>query len=158
MEEANTMGIDNGNESRHSLPMGVGNDKRVDRKDEASSDCSDNVFWESSGREMVEQNWVFNLQTANRKNRTNKIYVWAIPNATLQELFVQMDSDLGCEVTCDVRTIKEYIPAISFVKKMCVTNGQRGTNCGGILGPQRTKFNVSYCSTFKHVYTRKQKR
>ena len=27
---------------------------------------------------------------------------------TLKELFVQMDSDLGCEVTCDVRTIKEY--------------------------------------------------
>jgi len=38
-----------------------------------------------------------------------KFIVWAIPSATLKELFVQMDSDLGCEVTCDVRTIKEYL-------------------------------------------------
>jgi len=37
-----------------------------------------------------------------------KLIVRAIPNATLKELFVQMDSDMGCEVTCDVRTIKEY--------------------------------------------------
>jgi len=34
--------------------------------------------------------------------------VQAIPNATLKELFVQIDFDLGCEVTCDVRTIQEY--------------------------------------------------
>jgi len=33
--------------------------------------------------------------------------VRAIPNATLNKLFVQIDSDLGCEVTCDGRTIKE---------------------------------------------------
>ena len=32
MEEAKKMGPDDNNESRHSLPMGVGNDKRVDRK------------------------------------------------------------------------------------------------------------------------------
>jgi len=37
-----------------------------------------------------------------------KFIVRAILNATLKELFVQMDSDLGCEVTCDVRAIKEY--------------------------------------------------
>ena len=37
-----------------------------------------------------------------------KFIVRAIPNATLKELFVQMNSDLGCEVTCDVKTIKEY--------------------------------------------------
>ena len=37
------------------LPMGVGNDKRVDRKNKASSDCSVNVFWDPSGREMVER-------------------------------------------------------------------------------------------------------
>jgi len=30
MEEAEKMGPDDSNESRHSLPMGVGNDKRVD--------------------------------------------------------------------------------------------------------------------------------
>jgi len=29
MEEAQTMGPDDSNESRHSLPMGVGNDKRM---------------------------------------------------------------------------------------------------------------------------------
>jgi len=40
MEEAKTMGPDDSNESRHSLPMGVGNDKRVDRNNKASSDCS----------------------------------------------------------------------------------------------------------------------
>jgi len=34
--------------------------------------------------------------------------VRALPNATLKELFVQMDSDMGCKVTCDVRTIKNY--------------------------------------------------
>ena len=53
MEEANKMGPDDSNESRHSLPMGVGNDKRVHRKNKASSDCSVNVFWDPSGREMV---------------------------------------------------------------------------------------------------------
>jgi len=44
MKEAQTMGPDESNESRHSLPMGVGNDKRVDRKNKASSDFSINVF------------------------------------------------------------------------------------------------------------------
>ena len=53
MEEAKKMGTDDSNESRHSLPMGVGSDKRVDRKNKASSDCSVNVFWDPSGREMV---------------------------------------------------------------------------------------------------------
>jgi len=37
-----------------------------------------------------------------------KFILRAIPNATLKELFVRMDSYVGCEVTCDVRTIKEY--------------------------------------------------
>ena len=55
MEEAKTMGPDYSNESRHSLPMGVGNDTRVDRKNKASSDCSVNVFWAQSGRKMVER-------------------------------------------------------------------------------------------------------
>ena len=55
MKEAKKMGPDDSNESRHSLPMGVGNDKRVDRKNKASSDCSVNVFWDPSGREMVER-------------------------------------------------------------------------------------------------------
>ena len=53
MEEAKTMGPDDSNESRHSLPMGVG--KRIDRKSKASSDCSVNIFWDPSGREMVER-------------------------------------------------------------------------------------------------------
>ena len=55
MEEAKKMGPDDSNETRHSLPMGVGNDKRVDRKNKASSDCSVNVFGNPSGREMVER-------------------------------------------------------------------------------------------------------
>ena len=54
MEEAKTIGSDS-NESRHSLPMGVGNDKRVDHKNKASSDCSVNVFWDPSGREKVKR-------------------------------------------------------------------------------------------------------
>ena len=55
MEEAEKMGQDDSNESRHSLPMGVGNDKRVDRINKASSDCSVNVFWDPSRKEMVER-------------------------------------------------------------------------------------------------------
>ena len=52
MEEVTTMGQDDSNESRHSLPMG---DKRIDRKNKARSDCSVNVFWDPSGQEMEEQ-------------------------------------------------------------------------------------------------------
>ena len=52
MEETKTMGPDDGNESRHSLPVGVGNDKRVDHQNEASSDYSVNVFWDPGGREI----------------------------------------------------------------------------------------------------------
>ena len=59
---------DDSNESRHSLPMGVGNDKRVDRKNKASRDR------DPSGREMVERSLVFNPQRAIRKNRTHKIH------------------------------------------------------------------------------------
>jgi len=55
MEEAKTMEPDDSNESRHSLPMGVGNDEQVDCKNQASSDCSVNVFWDPSGREMMER-------------------------------------------------------------------------------------------------------
>ena len=55
MEEAKKMGADDSNESRQSLPMGVGNDKRVDRKNKASSNCSVNVFWDPSRRDMVER-------------------------------------------------------------------------------------------------------
>jgi len=42
-----------------------------------------------------------------KKIKQTKLIGRAIQNATLKKLFVQMDSDLGCEVTCDVRTIKE---------------------------------------------------
>jgi len=55
MQEAKTMGPDDSNESQHSLPMDVGNDERVDRKNKASSDCNVNVFLDLSGREMVER-------------------------------------------------------------------------------------------------------
>ena len=49
------MGPADSNESRHSMPIGVGNDKRFDRQNTAISDCSVNVFWDPSGRGMVEQ-------------------------------------------------------------------------------------------------------
>ena len=60
IEEAKTMGPDDGNESQHSLPVGVGNDKRVDRKNKASSDwipgdVNINVSWDPSGGEMAER-------------------------------------------------------------------------------------------------------
>ena len=38
-----------------SLPVSVGNHKRVDRKNKASSDCSVNVFSDLNGREMEEE-------------------------------------------------------------------------------------------------------
>jgi len=55
MDEAKTMGPDDSYESRHSLPMSVGNNKRVDRKNKACSDSNVNVFWDPSGKEMVER-------------------------------------------------------------------------------------------------------
>jgi len=55
MEEAKTMGPDDSNESRQSLPMSVGNNKRVDRKNKASTDCSVNISWDPSEREIVER-------------------------------------------------------------------------------------------------------
>jgi len=55
MEEVKPMGSDYSNESRHSMPMGVANDKRVDRKNKASSNCSVHVFWDPSGRKMAER-------------------------------------------------------------------------------------------------------
>ena len=74
MEEAKTMGSDHSNESRHSLPMVVGNDKRVDRKNKASSDCSVNVLWDPIGRNLVERSWVFNPLTAIRWRLENEIF------------------------------------------------------------------------------------
>jgi len=52
--------------------VGVGYDKRVDCKNKASSDRSVNVFWDASGREMVERSETFNPQTASRKNRVKQ--------------------------------------------------------------------------------------
>jgi len=42
------------------------------------------------------------------KIEQTRFIVQEIPNATLKELLVQMDSDLGCEITFDMRAIKEY--------------------------------------------------
>jgi len=107
MEEAKTMGPDDSNESRHSLPRGVDNDKRVDRKNKASSDCSANI-----PRIQAEERWGNEAEFSIHRQQSGKIkqtkfIVWVMPNAILKELFVQMNSDLECEVTCDVRTIKE---------------------------------------------------
>jgi len=54
------MGPSDGNESRLSLPVGVGNDKWVDRKNKEDSDCSVNFFWDPSGGEMFERSLVVN--------------------------------------------------------------------------------------------------
>ena len=43
------------------------NDKRVDRKNKASRDCSVNVFWDPSGREMVERSWGFQSTDGNQE-------------------------------------------------------------------------------------------
>jgi len=66
----------------------------------------------SSGIQAEERRWneaefpIHRRQSGRIEQK--KFIVRAIPNATLKELLVQIDSDLGCEVTCDVRTIKEY--------------------------------------------------
>ena len=95
MEEAKTMGPDDSNESRHSLPMGVGHNKRVDRKNNASNDCSVHVFWDTSAGER----WWNGTEFSIHRRQSGKIeqttfILRAIPNATFKELFVQMDSDL----------------------------------------------------------------
>jgi hypothetical protein len=76
MEESKTMGQDHGHESRRSLPVGVGNDKRVNRTNKVRSDSSRsvNVFLDPSGREMEERSWIFNLQTAIKRHKINKIH------------------------------------------------------------------------------------
>jgi len=63
----------------------------------------------SSGIQAEERWWneaEFSIhRRQSERTEKTKFIVRARPNATLKELFVQMDSDLGCEVTCDVRTI-----------------------------------------------------
>ena len=61
---------------------------------------------------QVEERWRNEAEYLIHRRQSGKIEQTkfvdqAIPNATLKELFVQMDSDVGCEVTYDVRTIKE---------------------------------------------------
>jgi len=119
---------------------------------------------------QAEERWWNEAEFSIHRQQSGKIdqtkfNVRAIPNATLKELFVQMDSDLGCEVTRDVRTINEYqiencgiFEPLLFCRELCVMRRQRVTNCGGIWEPQRTKVKVSCSSTLKHVHTKKQKR
>ena len=101
------IGPDYSNESRHSLPMCVGNDKRVDHKNRAAVAALMSSGIQAEERWWNEAEFSIHRRQSGRIEQT-KLIVRAIPNATLKELFVQMDSDLGCEVTCDVRTIKEY--------------------------------------------------
>ena len=59
---------------------------------------------------LVEERWWNETEFSIHRRQSGNIkkiksMVW---NATLKELFVQMDSDLGCEVTNDMRTIKKY--------------------------------------------------
>jgi len=66
----------------------------------------------SSGIQAEERCWnkaEFSIhRRQSGKIEQKKFIVHAIPNATLKELFVQMDSDLGCEVIRDMRTVKEH--------------------------------------------------
>jgi len=66
----------------------------------------------SSGIQAKERWWneaVFSIhRRQSGKIDQTKFIVQVIPNATLKEQFVQTDSDMGWEVTCDVRMIKEY--------------------------------------------------
>jgi len=68
----------------------------------------------SSGIQAEERWWneaEFSIHTGRRQSgriEQTKFIVRAIPNATSKNLSVQKDFDLGCEFTCDVRTIKEY--------------------------------------------------
>jgi len=66
-----------------------------------------------SSRIQAEERWWNEAEFSIHRRQSGRIeqkktIVRAIPNATLKQLFVQMDSDLRCEVTCDVRMIKEY--------------------------------------------------
>ena len=54
MEEAKKMGPDDSNESRHSLPMGVGNNKQVDRKNKKQAAIA---VLMSSGIQAEERWW-----------------------------------------------------------------------------------------------------
>ena len=108
MEEAKTMVPDDSKESQHSLPMGVGNDKRVDPKTmQAAIEALMLSGIEAEERQWNEAEFSIRRRLSGKIQQT-KFIVRAIPNAILKGLFVQMDSDLGCEVTCDMRTIKEY--------------------------------------------------
>jgi len=88
--------------------MGVGDDEGLIAKTKQAAIAA----LMSSGIQAEERWWneaefSIHRRQSGRIEQT-KFIVRAMPNATLKELFVQMDSDLGCEVTCDVRTIKEY--------------------------------------------------
>jgi len=52
--------------------MGVGNNKRVDRKNKASSDCSIKVFWDSSGREKKNGTKLSFQSTDGNQGKQNK--------------------------------------------------------------------------------------
>ena len=56
MEEAKMMGPDDSTRAdTHCQWVTVGHNKRVDRKNKASSNYSVNAFWDPSGKEMVER-------------------------------------------------------------------------------------------------------
>jgi len=102
------------------LPMG--DDERLDHKNKASSDHSVDVSWDRSGREMVQRSREFNPQTALKGNRTSVIHGASNTKVHLEKVIFSINSGLGCEVTCNVRTEKEcqlqYLrgPNISCIK------------------------------------------
>jgi len=88
VEEAKRMGPDDSNESRHSLPMGVGNDKRVDCKNKQAAIAALMSF----GIQAEEKWWKEAECSIHRRQsgriEQTKFIVRAIPNANLKELFV----------------------------------------------------------------------
>jgi len=117
---AKTKGTKKGKESENGLKMG--DDERLDHKIKASSDHSVHVSWDRSGREMVQRSREFNQQTALKENRTSVIHCASNTKLNLEKDIFSIDSDLRCEVTCNVRTEKECqlqhlrAPTVSCIK------------------------------------------
>jgi len=108
MEEAKKMGPDDSNESRHSRQwVWVTISGLIAKTKQAAIAALMSSGIQADERWWNEAEFSIHRRQSGRIEQT-KFIVRATPNATLKELLVQMDSDLGCEVTCDVRTIKEY--------------------------------------------------
>jgi len=99
------------------------------------------------------------------KIEQTKFIVRAIPNATVKELFVRMDSDLGCEVTCDENDQRTstcklwhfWAPAISFVKN-CAWQMDSMAQIVAEFGSHREPNSMSHTARRWSTYTRRSRR